>query len=461
MATEKTPFELAMKGVVLIKPSKPTPFSVLHLSSLDHIPDLNTLCHTLHVYRSKVDDHDEPSCPNHQLLHPADVIKAALSKALVYYYPLAGRLVDHTDGKLVINCNAKGVPFLEANATCKLSSLRYWDGTDMETAKNLVYDLPSQDESGHQYPLVFKVTSFPCGGFTIGMGLLHSVCDGVGAFQFFKAIMEFARGKTEPSVKPVWERDRLTGSITKNPLQIDFLDDASAAVSPFLPTEVLMHQCIKVDSESIRRLKMSLMKESGENENFTTFESLAAYVWRSKCRALKMSYDGKVKLIITVGVRRHLQDPLPEGYYGNVVVDAYVVLTMRELNERPLYEIVKLIKESKKVSCNSDYVRNFMNTLETDLEKELMNFNVEGSGALTTLTDWRHLDFENVDFGVKEIVNVVPMPSDMFGCVDLCIFSALGNFDSSMEGGVGIFVSLPAPALLTFKEEMEALSVLI
>ncbi|QCD77867.1 shikimate O-hydroxycinnamoyltransferase [Vigna unguiculata] len=445
MATEKTPFELAMKGVVLIKPSKPTPFSVLHLSSLDHIPDLNTLCHTLHVYRSKVDDHDEPSCPNHQLLHPADVIKAALSKALFYYYPLAGRLVDHTDGKLV--------------------------------------------------------TNFPCGGFTIGMGLLHSVCDGVGAFQFFKAIMEFARGKTEPSVKPVWERDRLTGSITKNPLQIDFLDEASAAVSPFLPTKVLMHQCIKVDSESIRRLKMSLMKESGENENFTTFESLAAYVWRSKCRALKMSYDGKVKLIITVGVRRHLQDPLPEGYYGNVVVDAYVVLTMRELNERPLYEIVKLIKESKKVSCNSDYVRNFMNTLETDLEKELMNFNVEGSGALTTLTDWRHLDFENVDFGVKEIVNVVPMPSDMFGCVDLCIFSALGNFDSSMEGGVdfgvkeivnvvsmpsdmfgcvdlcifsalgnfdssmeggvGIFVSLPAPALLTFKEEMEALSVLI
>ena len=221
------------------------------------------------------------------------------------------------------------------------------------------------------------------------MRLLHSVCDGVGACQFLKAIMEFARGKTEPSVKPVWERDRLTGSITKNPLQIDFLDEASAAVSPFLPTKVLMHQCIKVDSESIRRLKMSLVKESGENENITTFESLAAYVWRSKCRALKMSYDGKVKLNITVGVRRHLQDPLPEGYYGNVVVDADVILTMRELNERPLHEIVKLIKESKKVSSNSDYVRNFMNTLET----ELNNFKAEASGAFTALTDWRHLKF--------------------------------------------------------------------
>jgi len=70
-----------------------------------------------------------------------------------------------------------------------------------------------------------------------------------------------------------------------------------------------------------------------------------------------------------------------------------LTLTMRELNERPLYEIVKLIKESKKVSCNSDYVRNFMNTLETDLEKELMNLKAEASGAFTALTDWRHLKF--------------------------------------------------------------------
>ena len=91
-----------------------------------------------------------------------------------------------------------------------------------------------------------------------------------------------------------------------------------------------------------------------------------------------------------------------------------------------------------------------------------MNLKAEASGAFTASTDWRHLKFfENVNFGVKEISNVVPMPSDMFGCVDLCIFSALGNFDSSMEGGVGIFVSLPAPALLTFKEEMDALTLLI
>ncbi|CAJ1960518.1 unnamed protein product [Sphenostylis stenocarpa] len=458
MAPQKASFKLDMKEVVLIKPSKPTPSSFLSLSTIDNIPDLNSLCQTVHVYRSATHDYDEPGCPNGQFLDPVQVIKAALSKALFYYYPLAGRLVKHTDGKLRINCSAEGVPFLEANASCHLSSLHYLDGTDMESAKHLVFDLPCQDKSGDQYPLVFKVTKFPCGGFTIGMGLSHAVCDGVGASQFFRAIIELARGKSEPSVKPVWERERLVGSITEHPLQIDSLDEASTAVSPFLPTKVLMHECIKVDSESIRGLKMSLMKESGDNESFTSFESLAAYVWRSRSRALKMSDDGKVMLNITVGVRRNLLDPLPEGYYGNAVVDAEVILTMRELNERPLYEVVKLIRESKRVACNSGYVRNFIDTLET----EQKDFNLEGSGSFTTMTDWRNLGFlEKVDFGFQELVNTVPAPRDMFESVDLCIFSPLCNLDSSMKGGFRIFVSLPSAALLKFKEEMEALNLLI
>ncbi|KAG2394975.1 hypothetical protein LR48_Vigan09g133400 [Vigna angularis] len=458
MATQNTPFELIMKEVVLIKPSKPTPSSILPLSTLDNIPVLYSPCHTLHVFQSKTHDLDEPGCPNHQLLDPADMIKAAISKALFYYYPLAGRLVKDTDGNFMINCSAEGVPFLEASASCNLSSLHCLDGTDMENSKHLVFDLPSQSESGYQYPLVFKVTTFTCGGFTIGMGLLHTVGDGFGASQILKAIIELARGESEPSVKPVWERERLKGSITKQPLLFDSVDEASAAVSPFLPTEILVQECIKVNSDNISRLKMSLMKESGENENFTTFESLAAYVWRAKSRALKLNLDGKVKLTMVVGVRKHLQDPLSEGYYGNTVVDIVVVLTVRELNERPLYEIVKLIKETKKVACNSDYVRNFINTLETGVT----NSNIEGCGAHTALTDWRYLGFlEKIDCGVKELVNTLPVSFGMFGSIDLCIFSSLCNLDSSMEGGVSIFQSLPAAALLEFKEEMEALSLLI
>ncbi|KAJ1384515.1 Transferase [Sesbania bispinosa] len=433
--------KLKTKNVLLIKPSKSTPQSILSLSTLDNIPEHDILCQTIHVYRSTTHDFD-----------PAHVIKEALSKALVYYYPLAGRIVRHTDGKLRVNCTTEyGVPFLEAIANCNLSSLHYLDGTDTEIAKHLVLDLPSQDQSCYQFPLVFKVTKFLCGGFTIGMGVSHAIVDGIGASQFFRAIVEIASGRTEPYVKPVWERERLVGSITKQPLQSP-MDIASAAVSPFLPTIDIVHDCFKVEREIITRLKLSLMKEK---ENFTTFESLAAYVWRSRARALKLSYNGKTMLNVIVGARQHLDSPLPEGYYGNAIVDANVVMTVKELNERPLSEIVKLIRETKKVAFTADYIRNSINTFETKQE----DCNLEGTGAVTVLTEWKHLGFlEKVDFGGSEAVNIVPAPCNMFGSVGMCIFSSPYKFDDpSMKGGVRIFTSLPIAAVPKFREEMEAL----
>jgi len=40
------------------------------------------------------------------------VIKEALSVALFYYYPLAGKLIRHADGKFRINCTSEGIPRL-------------------------------------------------------------------------------------------------------------------------------------------------------------------------------------------------------------------------------------------------------------------------------------------------------------------------------------------------------------
>jgi len=123
--------------------------------------------------------------------------------------------VKHADGKFRVKININniefGVPFLEATANCTLSSLHYLDNTNTEIAKHLVLDLPTPQDKN--YPLVLMVTKFLCGGFTIGMGMSHAICDGFGASQFFKAVVELASGRTEPSVKPVWERKNQVGTI--------------------------------------------------------------------------------------------------------------------------------------------------------------------------------------------------------------------------------------------------------
>lgn len=42
------------------------------------------------------------------------MIKEALAKVLVYYYPLAGKLVEDSDGKLIVDCTGEGAVFVEA-----------------------------------------------------------------------------------------------------------------------------------------------------------------------------------------------------------------------------------------------------------------------------------------------------------------------------------------------------------
>ncbi|OIV95193.1 hypothetical protein TanjilG_21583 [Lupinus angustifolius] len=453
MANQKTLFSLHMKDVVIVKPSKPTPSVTLSLSTFDNNPGLNILCHTIYVYKANLD------YPNGQhQLDPAHVIKEALSKALVYYYPLAGKLITHDDGKLRINCNGDGVPFLEASANCELSSLHYLEGSHVPTSQKLFFDNPSQDETS-EHALVFKVTKFLCGGFTFGLGLSHAVCDGFGAAQFFRALAELASGKCEPSVKPVWEREKLVGTILKEPLKLP-MDETLKAVSPFWPTTEISHECFNLNGQIIQRLKMRLMKEGDKSvkDSFTTLETLGAYVWRSKARASELSSEGQTLFSVAVGVRSLLDQPLPEGYYGNAFVAANVVLTVKELNERPLSYVAKLITESKKLAFKNEYIRHSINMLET---MRKYNIRIESTGASLILTDWRQLGLlEEVDFGWKASVNIVPVPWNMFGYVDLCIFLPPSNLDPSMKGGVRVFVTLPKASMPKFREEMEALKVM-
>ncbi|KAK3025938.1 hypothetical protein RJ639_040854 [Escallonia herrerae] len=66
--------------------------------------------------------------------------------------------------------------------------------------------------------------------------------------------------------------------------------------------------------------------------------------------------DGKIALCLAMGIRHLLNPLLPAGYYGNAFQSANAVLTGRDLNEWPLSRVAKMIKESKKVASDTNYI---------------------------------------------------------------------------------------------------------
>ena len=93
----------------LVRPSKPTPREVKLLSDIDDQEGLRFQVPVIFFYKNNI----SPSAKGRD---PIEVIREALGRALVYYYPLAGRLREGFNRKLSVDCTGEGVLFVAAEA---------------------------------------------------------------------------------------------------------------------------------------------------------------------------------------------------------------------------------------------------------------------------------------------------------------------------------------------------------
>ncbi|WJZ83070.1 hypothetical protein VitviT2T_002781 [Vitis vinifera] len=139
MASSSSPLVFSVKRCApeFVRPTNPTPREVKQLSDLDDQEGLRFQVPVIMFY------------PNNPLMKgkdPAKVIKEALGKALVYYYPFAGRLIEGDNRKLMVDCTGEGVLFIEADADTTLENLGDSIQPMCPCYEEILYDVPGSGE---------------------------------------------------------------------------------------------------------------------------------------------------------------------------------------------------------------------------------------------------------------------------------------------------------------------------
>ncbi|KAJ3676008.1 hypothetical protein LUZ60_003420 [Juncus effusus] len=403
----------------LVRPSEPTPSDTLYLSVIDRVAGLRHMVRSLHVFKDGQD--------------AARVIKEALSKALVKYYPFAGRFVDpvHQTGEVHVACTGEGVWFVKAKASCSLEDVKYLDHPLMIPQDEL-FPEPDTGTDPLTLPLMMQVTEFTCGGFVVGLISVHTIADGLGAGQVMNAIGEIARGLKEPNVEPIWSRD-----LIPNPPKLP------PGPPPEFPSFSLQYHTTDFSLNDIMKIKAKYFESTGQR--CSTFDASIAKVWQARVRAIQLGPQDLVHVCFFANTRHLLHQVLPTegGFYGNCFYPVTVTSTSQEVQSAELVDVVKIIRNSK-ARLPVHFAKWAVGDFKEDPYELTFTYNS------LFVSDWTRLGFLEVDYGWGPPVHVIPFAYYQFMAV------AIIGAPPAPKKGVRIMTQcVEKEHLTTFQEEMK------
>ncbi|PWA85549.1 benzyl alcohol O-benzoyltransferase [Artemisia annua] len=378
-------FKLRRLAPELIVPAKPTPRELKPLSDNDDQGSLRFHIPLVHLY------HENPKM---RTKNPASVIREALAKVLVFYYPLAGRLKEGPTRKLMVDCTGEGVLFIEAEADVTLKQFGEGVQLPFPCMKELLYDVPGSSGILDAPLLLIQRVAFCKRSTTCEYN--HRVYDEVA--------------------------DNEGTAISS--------DDMTQRSFFFGPAEVT----------ALRRFAPMHL------QHCTTFDVLTASIWRCRTIALQPNPKEDMRIICVMDARSKFNPPIPLGYYGNVLAFATAISTAQDLCNKPLSHALELVMKAKS-NVTEEYMRSIADLMVIKRRPRLTKVR---SYSISNLT---HAGFEDIDFGWGKAIYAGPsegIAGDPPGRTSFYIpfYNTVG------EGGVLVPICLPSVAMNKFVNEL-------
>uniref|UniRef100_A0A7N0ZTL2 Benzyl alcohol O-benzoyltransferase n=1 Tax=Kalanchoe fedtschenkoi TaxID=63787 RepID=A0A7N0ZTL2_KALFE len=420
----------------LIAPAAPTPRELKYLSDIDDQEGLRFHIPVIQFYRQSHLGRGRD---------PVRVIREAIAKALVHYYPFAGRLREvGSGGKLAVDCTGEGVMFIEADANVSVDEFGDVLQPPFPGLDELLFDVPGSGGVVGCPLILIQVTRLICGGFIVAIRLNHTMADATGLVNFMTAVGEMARGQTYLSVQPVWRRELLNA---RNPPRVTCVhheyDQVEGTIVPF---ENMVHRSFFFGPDEVAALRKLVPPHL---TRCSAFELLTAALWRTRTVSLKLDPAEEVRVMCIVNARDKFNPPLPKGYYGNAFAFPVALTSAGELSAHPIEFALQLVKKAK----NDVTEESMKSVADLMVLNNRPHFTVIRSYVVSDVT---RTGFETVDFGWGEAAYGGPAKGGVGAIPGVASFYIPAK-NKKGEKGITIPVCLPAEAMDVFVKEMDGL----
>ncbi|WJX81664.1 hypothetical protein P8452_64514 [Trifolium repens] len=424
---------------VVIAPEQPTPSKRMFLSNIDL---------SLVVYQDSASFFDPPT---NQMCFSEICSKLynALAKMLVHYGFMAGRLVPSLEEKnrFEIDCNDAGIVVAAAKTDRKLCEYGVISAPNPDLKELVVFLLEEGDEEIDlkEIPLAsLQLTQFGCGSLALASHYNHCILDGIAVREFEANLASLTRGddfiivpnadrtllkaRNPPKIShPHFEYSKSTN--TENLFTIRGTTSTNVKKT-FVENQI---HVLHLSPQKIASLKKKAL-ENTTLKNITTFQVVAAKIWKARSIATKMTEEKVSTMLFPVDVRKKVVPELPNGFAGNALVPGFARATVKELIELEDDFVIRKVQEGIE-RLNDEYIKSGIDWLE-------VNRGVPCREDSFSLVAWWRLGLESEIFAWGRLKCATPLIVKP-GLVMLLP----GTKD---EGGINICLSLPQDQLHEF-----------